>query len=383
MRDAVVWKWTGLAGLSALILATLTIADSKTPEAQTQRSRRPPALRTGDTIAIVAPGHPLDRDRVGQAVRRLEVMGFRTRVIGDVYARRGYLASTDAQRAHAIMEAYMDPQVKAVFCGTGGYGTTRILDLLDYEVIRRNPKILLGFSDVTALHLAIHKQTGQVAFHGPNLMWGLGSKDRNLTPFASVHLWRNVCDAKTLSALAARSAEPDATDPVPGFEALVPSPPDGTLRYDLALCEPDTPGPQTLRPGRARGRLVGGNLSLVCALMGTPWQIETKGRLLFLEDVGEEPYRIDRFLRQLKHAGLLDGVAGVILGRWHKCNPGMPEKSLTLDEVFADYFGDAPYPVVARFPIGHVRDNATIPLGVLADLDATARTLTLLEPAVE
>jgi len=383
MRNAVVWKQARAAGMGVLFLAALTYAPQKPPDARPPHPVRPPALQTGDTIGIVPPGHPLDRDRIDQAVRRLEAMGFRARVIGAVYTRRGYLAATDAQRAQALMAAFLDPQVKAVFCGTGGYGTTRVLDRLDFDAIRRNPKILLGFSDVTALHLAIHKETGQLTFHGPNLMWGLGSEDRSLTPFASVHLWRNVCDAKTLAALAARSAEPEAKEPVPGFEALTRTSPDGTLRYDLSLCEPDTPAPKTLRPGRARGRLVGGNLSLVCALMGTPWQIETKGRILFLEDVGEEPYRIDRFLRQLKHAGLLDGVAGVILGRWHKCVPENPEKSLTLDEVFADYFGDAPYPVVAQFPVGHVRDNATLPLGVMAELDATALTLTLLEPAVE
>ncbi|MBN1514184.1 MAG: LD-carboxypeptidase [Phycisphaerae bacterium] len=383
MPDADMWKWARPAGMGVLILVGITIAEQKAQDAKTPHPFRPPALQAGDTIGIVAPGHPLDRDRIAQAVRRLEAMGFRTRVIGDVYTRRGYLAATDAQRAQAVMAAFLDPQVKAVFCGTGGYGTTRVLERLDFDIIRRNPKILLGFSDVTALHLAIHKETGQITFHGPNLMWGLGSEDRNLTPFASVHMWCNVCDAKTLAALAARSAMPDAGEPVPGFQALTRTSPDGTLRYDLSLCEPDTPPAKTLRPGRARGRLVGGNLSLVCALMGTPWQIETKGRILFLEDVGEEPYRIDRFLRQLKHAGLLDGVAGVILGRWHKCVPEDPEKSLTLDEVFADYFGDAPYPVVTQFPIGHVRDNATLPLGVLAELDATALTLTLLEPAVE
>ncbi len=383
MRDAVVRRWVRVAGMGALILAGAAVAEENTMSSRARQPLRPPALRTGDTIGIVAPGHPLDRDRIDRAVRRLEGMGFRACVIGDVYTRRGYLAATDAERAQAIMAAFLDPQVKAVFCGTGGYGTTRILERLDFDAIRRNPKILLGFSDVTALHLAIHKETGQVTFHGPNLMWGLGSEDRNLTPFASVHLWRNLCDSNTLESIVARSAKPDSSEPVPGFEALTRPTPDNLLRYDLSLCEPETLAPTTIRPGRARGRLVGGNLSLVCALMGTPWQIETKGRILFLEDVGEQPYRIDRFLRQLKHAGLLDGVAGVILGRWHKCVPDNPEKSMTLDEVFADYFSDAPYPVVAQFPVGHVRDNATLPLGVLAELDATALTLTLLEPAVE
>ena len=334
----------------------------------------PRGLRIGDTVAIVAPAYPLDRERTEQAVRRLTGMGFRTKLVGDLYTRRGYLAGRDEARAQALTEAYRDPDVRVIFCGTGGYGTTRILEHLDFDVIRRNPKVLVGFSDVTALHLAIQKETGQITFHGPNLMWGLGSLDRGLTPFASAHLWRAVCTPDALEALRGRPGES-----VPGLDRTAVS---GPLAYDLSMLEAESPRPTVLRPGRARGRLIGGNLSLVCALVGTRWEIDTRGRILFLEDVGEDPYRIDRFLRQLKQAGKLDGVAGVILGRWHKCVAEEPERSLSLDEIFSDYFADAPYPVVVQFPVGHVRDNATLPEGALAELDADAITLRILEPTV-
>jgi muramoyltetrapeptide carboxypeptidase len=339
-------------------------------------------LRAGDTIAVVAPGHPLMPDRVEQACRRLQRLGFRTKIVGDVYVRRGYLAGSDAARAEAILDAYRDPEVDAIFCGTGGYGTTRLLERIDFDVIREHPKILLGYSDVTALHLAIQKEAGQITFHGPNLMWGLGSLDRNLTPFASAHLWRLLCADPALAARCEEGTRQDA--PSPAIDRRGSSPPgSGLLVYDLALCEPDTPRPKALRPGRGRGRLTGGNLSLVAALMGTPWEIETQGRVVFFEDVGEAPYRIDRFLCQLKQAGKLDGVAGVILGRWHECDAEEPDKSLTLDEVFADYFENAPYPVVMDFPVGHVRDNATLPVGAWVELDADALTLSVLEPVVQ
>lgn len=339
-------------------------------------------LRAGDTIGVIAPGHPLMADRVEQAQRRLERLGFRTKIVGDVYVRRGYLAGSDAGRAEAVMEAYRDPDIDAIFCGTGGYGTTRLLERINFDVIREHPKILLGYSDVTALHLAIQKETGQITFHGPNLMWGLGSLDRNLTPFASAHLWRLVCADP---ALAARCEEGTARDGLSSTMVRPDSSPPRSwpLVYDLTLCAQDTPRPTALRPGRGRGRLTGGNLSLVAALMGTPWEIDTRGRILFLEDVGEAPYRIDRFLCQLKQAGKLNDVAGVILGRWQDCVSDKPDKSLTLEEVFADYFGDAPYPVVMNFPVGHVRDNATLPVGAWAELDADALTLSVLEPVVE
>lgn len=269
--------------------------------------------------------------------------------------RWGYLAGSDEDRAASIMEAFADPEVDAVFCYVGGYGAGRILDMLDYDVIRENPKVFTGFSDITALHLAIYKKTGLVTFHSPTHS-RVYAQTKGEYAYPTDHLWRAIAEEGYEGA------------PEPGF----------TIETDSL-----TTAPLTLVPGTARGPLTGGNLSLVAALMGTPFEIETRGHILFLEDVGEEPYRIDRMLNQLRLAGKLDEVKGVILGRFAKCDPDNPERSFSLHEVFRQYFADRPYPVVMEFPVGHVRENATLPMGIMAELNATEGTLRLLEDPVE
>ncbi|MCB9867864.1 MAG: LD-carboxypeptidase [Phycisphaerales bacterium] len=318
----------------------------------------PEALQRGDTIAFVAPAGPLDRTRMELARQRLEDMGFHVRVPSDLYRTRGYLAGPDETRAAELMAAFADPEVKAIFPGTGGYGVTRMLDRLDYDVIRRNPKVFIGFSDITGLHLAIQKKTGLVTFHSPNPMWGLGS-DGNLKPFSADCFWRAL--------LAERYCAADGEPLPPGYAYELPA---------------DVAPTKVLAPGVARGRLTGGNLSLVAALMGTPYEIETRGRVLFLEDVGERPYRIDRYLSQLRLGGKLDGVAAVILGQFRDCAPKPDEDSLSLDEVIADYFGGLGVPVITNFPAGHVANNATLPLGALVEVDADHNRVAVLENLV-
>ena len=318
----------------------------------------PEALCPGDTIAVVAPASELNQERVERATRRLEEMGFQVRIPSDLYRKRGYLAGSDAQRAEELMAMFRDPEVKAIFPGTGGYGTTRMIALLDYQEIRKNPKILLGFSDITGLHLAIHKKTGLVTFHGPNLMYGLGSED-NLTDFSAKYLWQAIY-------------EPNYSDNPETF--IHPG-----YTYEL----PDDATPiKVISPGVAQGRLIGGNLSLISPLIGSEFEIGTQGRILFLEDVNEAPYRIDRYLSHLRLSGKLDQVAGVILGIFRKCEPDDPEGSLSLEEVFQDYFADLGVPVIMNFPIGHFRYNATLPVGAMVELDADQGRVTLLENPV-
>ena len=318
----------------------------------------PHGLRPGDTIAVVAPARYLDRVRIELAKSRLEAMGYRVSLPEDLYRKRGYLAGDDRERAAELMAAFRDREVKAVFPGTGGYGTTRMLDRLDYDVIRQNPKILLGFSDITALHLAIQRKTGLVTFHGPLLMFGLGSAG-NLSDFSAEYLWRALRWPKE----AAGGQDP----PPPGY-VYVP---------------PETGQPiKTLSSGVGRGRLTGGNLSLVAALMGTPYEIETDGRVLFLEDTHEEPYRIDRYLSQLRLAGKFDKPAGVILGIFSDSRPTPGKESLTLEEVFRDYFEECHVPVIMNFPAGHTPKNATLPFNTLVELDADRGRLTVLENPV-
>ncbi len=321
---------------------------------------KPPALRPGDTIAIVAPASPLEPPgRIQRAAERLKAMGFRVKEAPNLYHRYGDLAGPDDERVENLMAAFRDPEVKAVISGTGGYGVSRILDQLDWNEIARQPKIVTGFSDITALHLALNRKCHWVTFHSPNPMWGLGS-ETGMQPFAGRYYWRAILASNYFDAASGARLAPGWT---------------------YALDEVTTK-PVTLVPGVARGRLVGGNLSLVATLMGTPYEIDTRDAILFLEDVGEKPYRVDRMLSQLEMGGKLNNLRGAILGRWSKCVSDEPEKSLTLEQIFDRYFAHKGYPVVTQFPIGHVADNATIPMGVMAELDATTGRLTILEDPV-
>lgn len=313
------------------------------------------ALAPGDTIAIVAPSGPVDRGGILQAKEVLEKMGFKV-ILGDnVFKRDDYLAGTDEERAKDLMAAFANPEVNAVFPGRGGYGATRILDLLDFDVIAKNPKILMGYSDITALHNAIHQKTGLITFHSPIPQSGLGSG--GMPPIADRTFWRAI--------LADRYE--DGT----GYVLQV-EPSDGNV-----------PKPIAMVPGTGEGKLVGGNLSLVAAMMGTPYQIDTKGNVLFIEDVGEAPYRVDRMLQTMKSAGMLDDLAGVVLGSFTRRDTEDTAGEIkTIDDVLKGFFADAKYPVLANFPAGHQANNVTLPIGAKVRLDANAGTIEVLENPV-
>lgn len=310
----------------------------------------PGRLTRGDTILFIAPSGPLDTTRVHLAKKRLEERGFIVIHSEDIFRSWGYLGGKDYRRAEELMNAFKQPEVKAIFPGTGGYGTTRILDKLDYNVIRNNPKILIGFSDITGLHLAINKLTGLVTFHTPNPMYGLGSEN-NLSPVSSHYFWK----------------------------ALEDTHPHG---YTIELNSFGlSDSVIVLNGGVSTGELIGGNLSLICTLMGTPYEINTDGKILFIEDVGEAPYRIDRFLSQLKLSGKLETLNGVILGKFTRRTD---ESSDDLDgfsmmEVLEQYFSGLNIPVIANYPIGHYKDNITIPVGVQAELNAERKTIRILQ----
>ncbi len=361
MKEKGVQNMRIFSGLALLIVCLHLINVTATAFGQSASPRvmvRPQGLQPGDTIAFVAPAGKLDRQRMNRAKARLIRLGFKVKEPDDLYAQRGYLAGSDEHRAAQLMAAFADAQVRAIFPGTGYYGATRMLDKLDYQVIRQNPKIFIGFSDITALHLAIAKKAEMVTFHSPNPMYGLGSEN-GLSAFSREYFW--------LPLMAKANQSPNAS------ELFTP------YSYDY---EQEIASVKTLSPGRARGTVIGGNLSLVCALMGTEYEIDTEGRILFLEDVGERPYRIDRYLSQLKLGGKLDHLQGVILGCFSDCQPEKGKSSLSLDQVFADYFADLRVPVVIDFPAGHSRFNATIPFGVLVELDADRKIVTVLENPV-
>jgi len=321
--------------------------------ANTMQPIIPKALRTGDTIALVAPASPVKRRRIEVAIERLEAKGFHIKLYGDLCRQHGYLAGDDATRAEELMAAFTDPEVAAIFPARGGTGVTRLLDLLDYNVIRRHPKIIAGFSDITALHLALHSQTGLVTFHSPHPMDGIGVPN-GLSDLSARTYWRAFL-------------EDEYSD---------------KNGYDVPLTGQEREPIVTMYSGKATGRIVGGNLALVVALMGTPYEIDTTGNILLLEDINEQPYRIDRSLSQLKLAGKLDVLAGVLLGQFTKCEASPNDASLTLDEIFHSYFGELDIPVLQNFPTGHCRDNVTLPLNVDVEIDADERKVKVLENPV-
>jgi len=295
---------------------------------------KPRALRAGDIIGVAAPASPFDQQAFERGIAVLESMGYRVKIPENLFMRHGYLAGSDTDRAALLMNLFEDKSIKAIFCARGGFGSMKLLPLLDFEIICTRPKILLGFSDITALLVAVYNRCGMVTFHGP-IVTGL-KKDSD----------------KTCSALVAAigSTRPLALKPGKGV---------------------------VLNPGQASGRLVGGNLTSLSHLMGTPYEPHFEGHLLFLEDRGEAPYRIDRMLSQLYLAGHLDGVAGVILGSFQDCGPLEDVHS-----VVKEAFRHTGVPILAGFEIGHGTDNLTVPIGLEADLDTQDCSLRLQESAI-
>lgn len=312
----------------------------------------PRPLKPGDTVGLITPGtYVSDPDRLVTAERTLRYFGLKPRFGRNVRRRDGYLGGSIDERLSDLHDMFRDPEVKALLCVRGGVGSSQLLDRIDYDLIRRNPKILAGFSDITSLHLAIHKRAGLVTFHGPVAVSGF-------TEYTQKCFRRALFNSRPMGVL---------TNP----------PETNTLRPANPL--------RAIVPGRARGPLVGGNLTLVSLLMGTPFEIETRGRILFLEDVGEEPYRIDRLLTQLRLAGKFDGVAGVIWGKCSDCGPRTCQPSFdstfSTGEVVDQILGKLKVPVLSGLVIGHTDDQLTLPLGVMAALDADRGTLTLEEAA--
>jgi muramoyltetrapeptide carboxypeptidase len=310
---------------------------------------RPPRLAPGATIGLAAPAGALrERAHLGQAVRRLEALGFRTRVAPHALDRHGYLAGTDADRAADLHSLFEDPGVDAVMALRGGWGSARLLPLLDFDLLGRHPKAFVGYSDVTTLLLALYARTGLVTFHGPvgTSPWGA---------FTAAAFRRVLCDGARVR------VEAEGEGGVP---------PRARTRA------------RTITPGRAEGRLVGGNLTVVAALVGSGYLPDWSGHVLFLEDTNESTYQVDRLLTQLRLAGLLGGVAAVVFGTCTGCRPSGEGRVLALDDVLADHLRPLGIPAWSGAMIGHADELYTLPLGVSVGTDAERGTLEMLEPAV-
>lgn len=309
-----------------------------------RRPLRAAALTRGDRVAIVAPSSPvLSRGRLDDGIEILRRWGLEPLALGGLRRAHGHLAGTDDERADDLNTAFRDPTVRAVVAARGGYGVTRILDRLDWDALAADPKLLVGFSDVSALLLAAWRRVGLVSVHGQF------AGRLSLQPDPTLELLRRlVLDPRPLGAL---------TQPAGG------------------------PPLRTVVAGEAEGPLVGGNLSLVATLVGTPDQPDTDGAIVFLEDVAEAPYRIDRMLTQLRRAGLFDQATGVIVGELRDCEPSEDRPSLTTAEVVDEVLGDLGVPVLEGLAIGHVDRQLPLPVGVRARLDVDAGGLTVLEAA--
>ncbi|MBP1966734.1 S66 peptidase family protein [Paenibacillus aceris] len=304
---------------------------------------KPRRLSPGDTVGITAPASLVDTEQVKEASTILEKMGLHVRLGDTLTMQHGYLAGTDEARAAEMNAMFADPAIKAIICARGGYGTGRIANLLDYDLIRANPKIFWGYSDITFLHAAIGRFAGLVTFHGPMLI-DLGKED--LHPLT-----------------------------VQNYETLLhPS----VLRYTEEISPL-----QTLVEGEAFGPIIGGNLSLIVSTLGTPYELDTRGKLLLIEDIDEEPYRLDRMLNQLRHAGKFADAAGILICDFHNCVPNKRKVSFTLEEIFSEHIVSAGKPTLSGFKIGHCSPNIAVPLGIGARMSTYEKLLACTEPGVE
>lgn len=308
---------------------------------------KPPRLQRGDVIGLVCPAStPSSAEKIEKAVQYLERLGYRTKVGKHVMNQIGYLAGTDEERVADLNEMFRDKTVRAVIAVRGGYGTPRILARVDYRALRRDPKIIVGYSDLTALQLAVFRTIGLVTFSGPMAgveMWN------GIDPYTEEHFWKIVTSSAPVGVLA--------------------NPPD----------EPST----VTGKGNAKGRLLGGNMSLVSSLLGTRYSPDYRGAILVLEDVDEAPHRVDRMFVQFRLAGILDKVVALVLGRFTDCTPSDPQKpSLTIDQVLREVTESVDVPVLSNFQYGHIPRKLTLPLGLKAVLDNATRTLEVKEPAV-
>lgn len=312
---------------------------------------KPPRLKRGDLAALVAPGGHLSDAEIEKSVRNMESLGLRVRLGANVRLARGNYAGTPLQQAQDLHAMFADREVKAIWAGRGGSGGAQVLPHLDWKLIRANPKILCGYSDVTALHLGMLRQAGLVTFHAPQAI-------STWSDYSREHLVAAIMEPRPGHVIRSAKENLEKAATRPEFRELV------------------------VRPGIAEGPLVGGNLSVLSALAGTPYGARMKGCIAFLEDIGEAPYRINRMLTHVTLTGDLPSAAGLVLGVFVKCHPPEGEASLTLEETLVDRAWPLGIPSAIGMSVGHIAHQVTMPMGIRARFDAGERTLALMEAAV-
>lgn len=334
-----------LAGSSALM--GFPFAQAQTPSSSVLR---PPRLRPGDTIGLIEPASAtFDPFTISLIEEALANLGLTAKRAPNILDRDGYFAGSDQARAEGVNAMFADPDVAALLSVRGGWGAARILPFLDYDLVRRSPKALIGYSDITALQLALHARAGLISFHGP----------------VGVSAWGED-SLRTFKPLLFEGATPTYINPLAEEDRLVQT------RWRT----------QTLTPGRAQGRLLGGNLTVLSTLVGTPYLPSFEGAILFFEDIGEAVYRVDRMLTQLGQAGILGRLSGIIVGHCTDCVPSSTYGGFTLSEVLGHHLKPLGVPAYSGAFIGHLRDQFTLPQGGLIEMDADQGSFRLLEPAV-
>lgn len=342
-------KVSGLLGLTPFYKAVASV-----PAPKGLPLIKPPALKKGDTIGLVTPASPLFEAHrtVIEATEKLHNLGFKTVLGKNIFKRYGYLAGSVEERVSDLHDMFSNPEVKAIMAIRGGYGSAQLLPHLDYELIKKHPKILIGYSDITSLLLGIHAQTGLVTFHGPVAV-------STFTDYTRKYLKQALMDTHAP-------------------QHIADAPYDENLQTSNRIW--------AFKQGIATGKLVGGNLTLFQSLLGTPFEVDTRDAILFFEDVGEEPYDVDRMLNHFKMAGKFDHCRGVIFDKMPTVKPADYEpafyRNLSVEQVIEDVFKEFDFPVCVGFSLGHIKNKPTMPLGIKVRLDANKRQIEFLEAAV-
>ena len=308
---------------------------------------KPPKLNKNELIGIISPASsPNDLDTIEKGVKYLENLGYSVKVGKNVGKKHGFLAGTDQERLSDLHNMFSDKNVKAIFSIRGGYGSGRLLDRINFNLIKKNPKIFVGYSDITALHMAIYQKTGLVTFAGPMVSSDFSGE---INKFAEENFWKLITSNKKVGKLNN-----------PGNEKFF-----------------------ILNSGRAEGKILGGNLALMNSLMGTKYLPSFKDSILLIEEIGEEPYRVDRLFNQLRLSNILKETNGVILGRFVDCYDNeRSNNKIDLNEVIENYFTDLKKPVIYNFSHGHIKENLTIPFGLHCKLNASRCFVEITENAV-
>ena len=334
----------------ATVLAKMMAGNAAAARAP-RKLLKPPALKRGDLVALFNPRGVADDALIQRATGNLERQGFRVMHSAHLRASRGNTAGTVGQRLTDLHALFANREVRALWAARGGSGTAQILPYVDYALVARNPKIVIGYSDLTSLLLALYERTGLVTFHGPVASSGF-------TPFTVAHLEAVLVEGRPPYLMTTAEEHIQRAVTEPNFVQRV------------------------LHGGSAEGRLVGGNLSVLASLIGTPYLPDTRQALLFLEEISEAPYRVERMLTQLAQSGALDQVASAMLGVFVKGDTPAGEDSLSLTQALDDHFASRPIPSAYGLSFGHIASQWVLPIGIRARFDADAKSLTLLESAV-